>query len=221
MSIRRHATITLGVVLAALVGARLVAAEGAHISFDTSTIEKQAKNTVNVTITPQTIEWALAAMGEKGQDTAEARQLLKGIDQVMVRVLEFEEPRPWEDLAKVSDPILSQLKGSGWTPVVSVSETKKDGGRTTVNVSLYTDPAGKPGGLAVLVVEPKELVIVNIAGAVDLARLSQVMKVLNLPQMPGISLGAQIPGVAAAHGPRGKMKEKDKDKEKSKGKDAK
>jgi hypothetical protein len=186
MSIRRQVTITLGLGLAALVSARLVAAECARISFDTSALEKLAKNTVNVTITPKTMEWALAAMGEKGQDTAEARQLLKGIDQVIVRVLEFEEPRPWEELAKVADPILAQLKGSGWTPMVSVSETKKEGGRTNVNISFYTDTAGKPGGLAVVVVEPKQLVIINIAGPVDFAKLTELAKVLNLPGMPGM-----------------------------------
>jgi hypothetical protein len=202
MSIRHHATITLSLGLAALVGARTAAAEGARIHFDAAALEKQAKSTVNVTITPQTIEWALQAKGLSGEDMAEARRLLKDIEQVLVRVFEFEQAQPWEELAKVVDPILSQLKGAGWTAVASVSESAKEG-REIVNVSLFTDPAGKPGGLAVLVVEPKELVIVNIAGPIDLAKLSQIMKVLDLPGIPGV-------GAAGS-----------KEKDKSKGKEAK
>jgi len=216
MNIRRHATIVLGLSLAALLGARPAAAQGARISIDTAALEKHAKSTVNVTITPQTIDWALQAMGQRGGDTAEVRQLLKGIDQVLVRVFEFEQPQPWEELAKVVDPILAQLKGSGWTPVVSVSENSKEG-RETVNVSLYSDAAGKPGGLAVLVADSKDIVIVNIAGPVDLAKLTQIMKALDLPQIPGVT-DSRPPGVAAAGGPRGKVKEKDR--EKSRGKNA-
>ena len=214
MNIRRHATIVLGLSLAALFGARTSAAEGARITFDTSALEKRAKSTVNVTVTPQTIDWALQAMGQRGEDTAEVRQMLKGIDQVLVRVFEFEEPQPWEELAKVVDPILAQLKATGWTPVVSISENGKSG-RETVNVSLYADAAGKPGGLAVLVADPKDMVIVNIAGPVDLAKLSQIMKVLNLPQIPGVT-DSRPPGVAAAGGPRGNPHEKDKQKSKEK-----
>jgi hypothetical protein len=209
MSIRRQATITLGLVFAAIVGARTVAAEGARINFDVSALEKQAKSTVNVTITPKTIEWALQAMGQRGEDTAAARQVLKDIEQVVVRVFEFEQALPWEELAKVANPILSQLNGSGWTPVVSVSQSTKEG-REIVNVSLYSDPAGRPGGLAVLVVEPKELVVVNIAGPVDLSKLSQIMKVLDLPDIPGVG----------AKGPKA-PKEQDKEKDKGKGKEAK
>jgi hypothetical protein len=210
MSIRRHATITLGLSLAALLAARTAAAEGARISIDTAALEKKAKSTVNVTITPQTIDWALQAMGQRGEDSAETRRLLKDIEQVLVRVFEFEEAQPWEELAKVTDPILAQLKGAGWTPMVSISENGKKG-RETVNVSLYADPAGKPGGLAVLVVDPKDVVIVNIAGPIDLAKLSQLSKALNLPQIPGVT---EAPGVAAA--PRGKMPTKDKEKSKDK-----
>ncbi len=206
MGIRRHAITAVGLALAALAGTQLAAAEGARIHFDTSALEKQAKNVVNVTITPQTIEWALQAMGAKGQDVSEARQALKGIEQVMVRVLEFDAVIPAEQLAKVADPVLAQLKGSGWTPVVAVSENNKDG-RETVNVSLFTDAAGKPGGLAVLVCEPKELVIVNIAGPVDLAKLSELAKVMDLPDIPG------VPG-AKAHKDKAKDKAKDKDKDK-------
>jgi hypothetical protein len=200
MSISRHATIALGLSLAALFGASAAASEGARIHFDAAALEKQAKSTVNVTITPRTIDWALQAMGQHGEDTAEARRLLKDIEQVVVRVFEFEQAQPWEELAKVANPILSQLNGSGWTPVVSVSESTKEG-RKIVNVSLYSDSAGKPGGLAVLVVEPKELVVVNIAGPVDLSKLSQIMKVLDLPDIPGVG----------AKGPKA-TKEKDKGK---------
>jgi hypothetical protein len=199
MSIHRPATITLGLALVAIIGSRTAAAEGARINFDVSALEKQAKSTVNVTITPQTIDWALQAMSQRGEDTAAARQALKGIDQVVVRVYEFEEAQPWDELAKAANPILAQLKGTGWTPVVSVSENGKEG-REIVNVSLYTDPAGKPGGLAVLVVEAKELVIVNVAGPVDLAKLSEIMKTLNLGDIPGIG----------AAGSKGKDKHKDK-----------
>ena len=202
MSIRHQATITLGLALAAIIGAKTAAAEGARINFDVSAIEKQAKSTVNVTITPQTIGWALQAMGQRGEDTAAAREALKGIEQVVVRVFEFEQAQPWDELSKVANPILAQLKSGGWTPVVSVSENGKEG-RELVNVSLYTDPAGKPGGLAVLVVEPKELVIVNVAGPVDLAKLSEIMKTLNLGDIPGI-------GAVGSKGTKGKDKQKDK-----------
>jgi len=42
----------------------------------------------------------------------------------------------------------------------------------------------KPAGVAILAAEPKELTIVNIAGSIDLASLSEMGGHFNIPKIP-------------------------------------
>jgi hypothetical protein len=52
-----------------------------------------------------------------------------------------------------------------------------------VEVYLMADAAGNPLGLAVLVMEPKELTVVNIIGAIDLERLGAMEGKFGIPRI--------------------------------------
>jgi hypothetical protein len=59
-----------------------------------------------------------------------------------------------------------------------------------VRVSLYTDAAGKPGGLAVFTLERAEVVLVNVVGPVKLEQLARIGAALGNSDLFG-ALGGQ------------------------------
>jgi hypothetical protein len=67
-----------------------------------------------------------------------------------------------------------------WQPIISVTEKKGDS-PTIVRISAFKAPAGASGGMAVLVVEPKTLVLLNLVGNANLETLGQLGKALGKP----------------------------------------
>jgi hypothetical protein len=216
MQTHRRAAVIAGIAAALVALAARSQAQGARIKVDLSGLEKYAKSTVNLSIDPKTINWAAQALKGSEKDAAELRDMLQNVTSASVNVLELTEKRPWSEIEAAIGPALRQMKGDGWSPVVSVAEGTGDK-RELVNISVYTDPAGKPGGLAIVVAEPGELVVVNVVGAVDLMRLGQLSKAL---QMPGLLAG--IAGEKSTGGvpERGEPGKKDKPKEKNKDREA-
>jgi hypothetical protein len=218
MRIHRRAAVVAGIAALLVALAARSQAQGARIKVDLSGLEKYAKSTVNLSIDPKTINWAAQALKGNEKDAAELRDLLQNVTSASVNVLELTEKRPWAEIEAAIGPALRQMKGEGWSPVVSVAEGTGDK-RELVNISVFTDPAGKPGGLAILVAEPGELVVVNVVGAIDLMRLGQLSKALQMPGLMAGLAGEKHTGTAPDKGEPGKKeKMKTKDKEKSTGK---
>lgn len=128
-------------------------------------------------------------------DVGEAKvevNLVGGVFSLAAKIIQKEEPEASEFLAKLEavkvriydeaalgersfDEVLKfykdQLKKEKWEVLASVRE--KDS-----KVSVYSLTKGDIiSGLVVLVQEPEELVVVNLAGEVDVTKLSQIDKV--------------------------------------------
>lgn len=183
---------TLGFIAALAASA---GANDARLKLEVGDLAARAKEAVNIAIDKSTLDWAAAAIAEKGGNEAELRQLMTELDGIYVQVLEFDkETLPaWSEMQEATKGVLAKLDGPGWSPVVSVTERGKDGDEI-VRISLNTDAAGKPGGLAVFVLERDQVVLINIVGPVKLEQLARIGAALGKPGMFGPLAGARTEG---------------------------
>lgn len=128
--------------------------------------------------------------------------LVRGLFSIAAKIIEKEEPEASELLAKLeamkvriydkaalggrsSDEVLKfyedQLKEDKWEVLARVKE--KD---SKVGVYVLAD-GDIVSGLVVLVGEPEQLIVVNLAGEIDITKLSQIDKItgvdLGLPEL--------------------------------------
>jgi hypothetical protein len=138
-------------------------------------LSSQAKETVDVTIDPAMMQQAFGLLGgDKLRDDASVKSMLSGIQGIYVKVFEFDKEGVYT--AGDVDRVRAQLKDSRWKRTVSVQSK-------TEQVEVYMWSEGEvPGGIAVLVAEPKELVVVNVVGKVDLRVLGGLAGLMGIPQ---------------------------------------
>ena len=139
-------------------------------------LSSKATNVTDVSLDKTMLKLAAQSMDKQDKDEQATRDMLTGLDGVYVRVFEFDKdnqysPQDVEDIRR-------QLQGPGWSKSVNIHEEK-----THELTEIYTMKS-KDGdgviGLAVLVAEPKELVVVNIVGPIDLAKLGALGSLGNL-----------------------------------------
>jgi outer membrane translocation and assembly module TamA len=104
-------------------------------------------------------------------------KLIQRVDSVQVRSFEFAT-----DDAYSSDDISSlrrQLDSSGWTQVIRVRDREQQ-----ENIDVYLRVEGERAlGLAVIVAEPRELTIVNIAGSLSLDDFARLQGQYGIPKL--------------------------------------
>lgn len=100
---------------------------------------------------------------DEGPEVASMLRDLKGI---YIKNFEFDQPNQYSpgDVASIR----SQLAAPGWTRIV---HNRNQRNHATDEVYIMRD-GNKVAGVAILVVEPKELTVVNIVGPIDLDKLS-------------------------------------------------
>jgi uncharacterized membrane protein len=107
----------------------------------------------------------------------DAVELIQRVDSVQVRSFEFAA-----DDAYSSDDVSAvhrQLDTSGWTPIVRVRDREQ-----RENVDVYLRVEGERAlGLAVIVAEPRELTIVNIAGSLSLDDFARLQGQYGIPKI--------------------------------------
>ncbi len=150
---------------------------------------------VEVSLTGPLLE--LAAQVLEGQDP-ELAGMVRGLRSVTTRVIELpDDPDRAAQATRALREVADRLRKKGWQPLARV----RDGG-DEVHVLLL--PGGKTvDGLTVMVRSSDgELVFANIAGKIDLARLGEVLRNLDVPGMDE-ALSALPRGDAAGKGGAG------------------
>lgn len=141
-------------------------------------LASKAENVVEVTLDQKLLQVAAKFLSDKNPQEAAVKELLSKIQGVYVRVFEFEKPGEYS----MSDiePIRSQINASGWTKIVGIV-SRREGQK--IDVHLKMDDKGMITGLAILATEPKELVVVNIVGPIDLEKLRQLEGQFGIPKL--------------------------------------
>jgi len=143
----------------------------AQQNFDFKQLDKLGANateSTNITLEGDTLKLATSFLGDDAGS-------LKNLTGVYVRSFEFAKPGQYKeaDLA----PLRAYLKTLQWTKIVDVKETDESS-----EIYLQPLPNNKLGGLAILAVEPKEVTVVFIAGAVNLSDIGK-LNGLGIPAM--------------------------------------
>jgi len=154
-------------------------AQGAQIQISQlDKLASKAENVVEVTLDQKLLQVAARFLSDKNPQEAAVKDLVSKLQGVYVRVFEFDKPGEYQ-LSDI-EPIRSQINAPGWSKIVGVM-SKREGQK--IDVHLKMDANGVISGLAILATEPKELVIVNIVGPIDLEKLRQLEGQFGIPKL--------------------------------------
>ena len=177
-------TSALVVAASVLVGASAVSAQGGQASggrLRLDSLERlapKAAETVNIEIDGFLIKFAGSLLSNEDADEKAVKELVEGLRGVYIKSYEFKSEGQFSeaDVATVRE----QLRAPGWTRLMDVESRGLDFG----DAELYVASAGgRVEGIALLVVEPKELTVINIVGSVDVDKLKKLGNTLNLPRI--------------------------------------
>ncbi|HEX8161997.1 MAG TPA: DUF4252 domain-containing protein [Pyrinomonadaceae bacterium] len=140
----------------------------------------RAEHVVDVTIDENTLKLIPMFIRKSPKAEGDAQKIARiaaGFKGVYVRSFEFSGEGQWaeSDIAGIRQ----QLKGPGWSKLVSV-KSRKDG--QNVEVYLMTDPANL-GGLAILATQPNELTVVNIVGKINIEDILALEGSFGIPDL--------------------------------------
>jgi hypothetical protein len=158
----------------------LAATAGYGQELDLKGLEKvaaKASDVTDVTLDGSLLKFAAKFLSADDPDQAKVKKLVAELKGVYVKTYEFEQEGGYTeaDLA----PIRSQLRAPGWSRIVGV-QSKKD----RENTEIYLKTGGQePGGLAIICTQPKQLMVVNIVGKIDLDELSELGGNLGVPKI--------------------------------------
>jgi hypothetical protein len=138
----------------------------------------KAAETVNIEIDGILIKFAGSILSDEDADERAVKELVSGLRGVYVRSYEFKSSGEFAeaDVAAVRE----QLRAPGWSRVMDVKSRGLDFGDAEVYLATV---GGRVEGFALVVVEPRELTVVNIVGSLDLDKLRRLGDTLKLPHI--------------------------------------
>jgi hypothetical protein len=149
-------------------------------ALDLKNLEKlaaKASDVTDVTLDGSLLKFAAKFLSNEDPDQAKVKKLVAELKGVYVRTYEFDQEGAYSESDLAS--IRSQLRAPGWSRIVGVQSRKERD-----NAEIYLKTGGQePGGLAIVCANPKELVVVNIVGKIDLDELSELGGNLGVPKM--------------------------------------
>jgi len=164
-------------------------AQGGRLNIDDLRhLEDKASGVTDVTVDERTLKLGSAFLSpRRSADEAKIKELLSALKGVYVKVFEFDQDNAYSlsDL----DGLRAQLRSPEWSRIVNV-RSKRDGD----NVEVYLlGEVDKVQGVAVIVAAPRELVVVNVVGPIDLEKISELEGHFGIPELDlKLDLGRKI-----------------------------
>lgn len=156
----------------------LVMAQSARLKLpDLSSLASKATESVDIDMDGDTLRTAGAFIsGGAGMDPQFA-ETVKGLQGIYLKVFSFDKPGQYS--LRDIEPVLAQVQAQGWKKLLSVRD-KED------RVELWLRDNATEGGMFFVASEPKELVLINIVGKVDLETLRRLQGRMGVPTLPGV-----------------------------------
>jgi hypothetical protein len=138
----------------------------------------KADEAVNINIDGILIKFAGSVLSDGDADERAVKEFVAGLKGVYVRSYEFKSEGQFSeaDVAAVRE----QLRAPAWSRVMDVKSRGVDFGDAEVYLA---SAGGRVEGLALLVIEPKELTVINLVGDVDLDKIKKIDNDLRLPRI--------------------------------------
>ncbi|MFZ1870619.1 MAG: DUF4252 domain-containing protein [Steroidobacteraceae bacterium] len=189
---RLRSVISLGALLA--LPALALAADPGRLQLpDFSALSKIATQSVDISLDPSLLRLASGVISDNAGGNGDAVDgLIRGIRGIYVRSYTFDKPGQYSE----SDvkAVETQLLAPGWQALVSTHDVKAGN-----NVDIYIRRTGnRTDGVAIVAANPRQLTIVNIVGAIDLAKLAQLQGQFGVPKVGLTASGAPQSGAASS-----------------------
>jgi hypothetical protein len=135
-------------------------------------LSAKASESTNITLDADKLRMVSGFVEDKDKV---AQGLLSTLKAIQVRAFEFDAAGAYSqsDL----DGVRAQLKAPNWVRMIEVKEKDE-----SAEIWFYSE-GGKPGGLAVIAAEPKELAVVNLVGPIDLQTLGKLGGIMGIPNI--------------------------------------
>ena len=158
-------------------------------------LAEKAAESVSVQLDPQVLGLACRFLDSSDPEQASVQQMCQSLRGIYVRKFTFDKDYayPQSDI----DGVRRQLAAPGWSQLVGATSKKEN---TDVNVYLLIDK-GQAKSLAIIASEPREFVIVNIVGNIDLEKLHQLEGQFGVPELQIESDKKASPKAAPAPAP--------------------
>ncbi len=158
-----------------LAGALALAAQQFQLNF--GQLAAKASDSVDLSLNGATLQFAARFLDDKDSDEAKVKKLIAGLEGIYIRSFSFNKDGVWTQ-ADV-DGVRNQLRMPAWSRIVGY---KSQGESETSEVYVRYENK-KITGIAILVVEPREFTVVNIAGPVDLDSLADLSGHFGVPKL--------------------------------------
>lgn len=137
-----------------------------------------ASQVVDVTIDEQLLQLASKFLSStRSADEREIKELVRDLKGVYVKRFEFDRDGQYSE-ADIQ-PVLKQVRASGWARIVGVTST-----REYKNIEVFVMTEGSLiKGIAVVAAQPRELTVVNVVGPIDIDKLSRLQGQFGIPQL--------------------------------------
>jgi hypothetical protein len=141
-------------------------------------ITPKATETVHIDVDGILLKFGVSMLDKDDPDEKNIKEIVEGLRGVYVRSYEFKSEGEFKD----SDlsVLREQLRGPGWTRLVDVQTRGIDFDGAEV---YALTASGRVESMAVIISEPKHLIIVNVVGSIDLDKLKRLEGSLGIPRI--------------------------------------
>lgn len=145
--------------------------------FDFKILDKlgrNAKESANISLDENTIRLGASLFGGD-KDAKPLADALKAITGIVVRSFEFDRDEQYNP--KDLEPVRAYFQSLNWSKIVHV-KSGKESSEIYLNAS-----SGKTGGVAILTAEPRQVVVVYIAGTISVEQLGALSGKMGIPEI--------------------------------------
>lgn len=160
------------------------AAQNARLQIDhLDKLFPKAVETIDVSLEGSMLQVASKFLSNKKADEAAIREMISALKGVYVKGVEFDKEGEFSE-ADV-ETVRNQLRSPGWERIVGV-RSKKEGENVEVYLMLEN---GLISGVGVLVIDPKQLFVVNVVGPIDPEKIGQLRGSFGIPDSLDLDWG--------------------------------
>ena len=167
--------------LLAFASARAQTAQGADGRLRLESLERvapRATETVRIDVDGILLSLGKSMLSDDDPDEKTVKEIIEGLRGVYVRSYEFKTEGDFKDADL--DVLREQLRGPGWKRLVDIQARGVDFDGAEV---YALTSAGRVESMAVIISEPKHLVVVNVVGSIDLDKLKRLEGSLGIPRI--------------------------------------
>jgi hypothetical protein len=148
-----------------------------QFKFNLDHLAGKSSDVVDISLNGPMLQFAAKFLDSKDPDQATVKKLINGLEGIYVKSFQFKNAGAWSpsDL----EGVRNQLKAPEWSKMVGYTSSEEG---ETAEIFVRMEEK-KITGVAILVSEPKELTVVNIAGPVDLDSLSTLGGNFGIPKL--------------------------------------